>query len=178
MKKNLPENRKSNSIASLNDASPSLPCLEEIDFLFCDPYSLLHSSGKGLLDIRVDDYKDGFVKLSAILPEHMMKGFTGLLEYLHELFKFSQIKTKHLKAIKKPIDLTELAEREEFAANFQKTACEIFDDFIKQGLTAKDAIKRTNAAMKKRNHPHSTYSNILDVIRAAGRLKKVGFYKK
>jgi len=178
MKKNFPDNKKSNSIALFNEASPSLPGLEEMDFLFCDPYSLLHSSGKGLLDIRVDDYKDGFVKLSAILPEHMMKGFTGLLEYLHELFKFSQIKTKHLKAIKKPVDLTELAEREKFANDFQKTACEIFDGLIKQGIPAKEAIKRTNAAMKERNHPHATYSIILDVLRTAGRLKKVGLYRK
>jgi hypothetical protein len=177
MKKNLPERKK--IIVSLpKETSPALPGLDEIDFLFCDPYSLLHPSRQGLLDIRVDDYKDGFVKLSAVLPEQMMNGFRGILECLHELFKFSQIKTKHLKAIKKPVDLTELAERDKFVKDFQKMACEIFDALIKQGLPAKEAIKRTNAVMKERNYPHATYSTILDVLRAAGRLKKVGLYKK
>ncbi len=66
--------------------------------------------------------------------------------------------------------ISKRAEREK--ADFDEKVLALFDGFRSQGLDAREAAKRTNFALKERNHPWATYEVIADVIRKAGRFRK------
>ena len=61
---------------------------------------------------------------------------------------------------------------EQLHAEFRKTVCALFDGFQAQGLDAKEAAKRTNFALKEKNHPWATYETVAGVLRKAGRFRK------
>ena len=56
---------------------------------------------------------------------------------------------------------------------FRDEACAIFDDLRKQGYDMKEASKRTNFALKAKNHPWATYEVVTSVLRGAGRFRKL-----
>lgn len=56
---------------------------------------------------------------------------------------------------------------------FSLQVCAIFDEFRTQGLDAKEAAKRTNFKLKDHKHPWATYEVIADILRKAGRFRKV-----
>ena len=54
---------------------------------------------------------------------------------------------------------------------FAKEVCSLFDGFRKQGLEVKEAAKRTNFALKAKNHPWATYEVVAGVLRDARRFR-------
>jgi hypothetical protein len=58
-------------------------------------------------------------------------------------------------------------------AEFSVEVCALFDGFRKQGFDMREATKRTNHALKAKNHPWATYEVIASTIRETGRLRKV-----
>jgi hypothetical protein len=56
---------------------------------------------------------------------------------------------------------------------FSSQVCVIFDEFRAQGLDAKEAAKRTNFRLKDHKHPWATYEVIADILRKAGKFRKV-----
>jgi hypothetical protein len=57
-------------------------------------------------------------------------------------------------------------------AEFSAEVCALFDGFRGQGLDAREAAKRTNFALKAKNHPWATYDVVADEIRKTGRFRK------
>jgi hypothetical protein len=62
------------------------------------------------------------------------------------------------------------AKREQ--ALFDEKVFALFDGFRQQGLDMKEATKRTNYALKEKNHPWATYEVVADVLRKSGRFRK------
>lgn len=61
---------------------------------------------------------------------------------------------------------------EQLQAEFHEKVCSLFDTFRAQGHDPKEATKRTNLALKAKNHPWATYEVIQGVLRKAGRFRK------
>lgn len=61
---------------------------------------------------------------------------------------------------------------EQVQADFMAEVCLIFDRFRGQGHDAKEATKRTNFALKAKNHPWATYEVVEGVLRKAGRFRR------
>ena len=61
---------------------------------------------------------------------------------------------------------------EQLQADFRSEVCSTFDDLVKQGYDPKEATKRTNSALKAKNHPWATHEVITGVLRKAGRFRK------
>lgn len=57
-------------------------------------------------------------------------------------------------------------------AEFRKRVLLLFDGFRDQGLDMKEAVKRSNFALKAEKHPWATYEVIADIIRKTGRFRK------
>jgi hypothetical protein len=55
---------------------------------------------------------------------------------------------------------------------FSAQVCALFDGFRSQGLDAREAVKRSNFALKEKKHPWATYEVVADVLRKAGRFRK------
>lgn len=62
-----------------------------------------------------------------------------------------------------------LAKRQE---EFKIEVCALFDAFRSQGHDLRESIKRTNFALKAKQHPWATYEVVASVIRETGRLRK------
>jgi hypothetical protein len=57
-------------------------------------------------------------------------------------------------------------------AEFSVEVCALFDGFRKQGLDMRESTKRTNYALKDKNHPCATYEVIASVLRETGRFRR------
>jgi hypothetical protein len=57
-------------------------------------------------------------------------------------------------------------------AEFSVEVCALFDGFRKQGFDMRESTKRTNYALKEKNHPWATYEVIASVLRETGRFRK------
>jgi hypothetical protein len=126
------------------------------------------------VDFHVSGAKDGYVFLSIALPEGMTRAFVTLLESLVGLVRVIDVKSRAAIAQKKAamVDPAELKKREDRQAAFRKRVCSLFDDFIAEGLEVNDAVKRTNQALKAKNHPWATYEMVKSTLRASGRFRK------
>lgn len=61
---------------------------------------------------------------------------------------------------------------EQLQAEFRNEVCSTFDDFVKQGCDPKEAAKRTNSALKAKNHPWASHEVVTGVLRKSGRFRK------
>jgi hypothetical protein len=61
---------------------------------------------------------------------------------------------------------------EQLQEDFRVTVCSTFDALVKQGCDPKEATKRTNSALKAKNHPWATHEVIMGVLRKEGRFRK------
>lgn len=57
-------------------------------------------------------------------------------------------------------------------AEFSTEVCALFDEFRKQGLDMRESTKRTNHALKEKNHPWATYEVVASVLRETGRFRR------
>lgn len=130
-----------------------------------------------LLSIQVIEYNQGYALLSVSIPEPMLKGFVASLEGYHELWRGAQYKVKYAKAEKKAVDPVEIEKRENRESDYKKAIYSTFDGFISQGISSREAVKQTNAALKDK-YPGSDYFLVFSTLSASGRLKETGFYKK
>lgn len=151
--------------------SPALAL--EIDRYLSDPsrsYALMRPEFS--IDYQVDEVRDGRVYLTFSLPVGLTHGFMTLLGsmhgFMHQLDRLTAIKRAELKAH----DPDEINKRREFQAHFTELCLEHFDRFISQGCTKKEALSRTNEALKSENHPWASYALVRDQISASGRLRK------
>jgi hypothetical protein len=124
------------------------------------------------LDFHVSGAKNGYVYLSIALPEGMTRVFVQLLESMHGFFRFIDIKAKTAVATRRAVDPGAIAEAEDRHKAFKERVCSVFDAFRGQGIDPKEAISRTNAALKAENCPWATYENVTGVLRASGRFRK------
>jgi hypothetical protein len=67
---------------------------------------------------------------------------------------------------------TLLTRAEKLQAEFSSDVCSTFDALRRQGYDRKEAAKRTNYALKAKNHPWATYEIIEGVLRQAGRMRE------
>jgi hypothetical protein len=63
---------------------------------------------------------------------------------------------------------------EQLQDEFRQLVCSTFDALTRQGCDSKEAVKRTNSALKERKHPWATHDVISHVLRQAGRFRKSG----
>ena len=63
---------------------------------------------------------------------------------------------------------------EQLQGEFRTLVCSTFDALIRSGCDSKEAVKRTNSALKERKHPWATHDVISHVLRQAGRFRKSG----
>lgn len=108
----------------------------------------------------------------------MLRSFSQLLESMGGFFRVVNNKARSSSAVLKAHDLDELEKRAQFKAAFHSDVCSLFDNFIKQGYAIKDAAKRTNFALKAKNHPWATFYLVEKTLRAEGRLLRSNHIKK
>lgn len=126
------------------------------------------------LNYHVQKINDGRVVLSIVMPDGMIQGFTSLLQSLHGFFRFAELKEKISKYEEKAFSPGEVEKRREHNLEFNREVCRIFDQLTDQGLERKEAVKRTNQALKAKNHPWATHEAVTTVLRSAGRFRKGG----
>lgn len=61
---------------------------------------------------------------------------------------------------------------EQLQAEFRSEVCATFDALIRQGCDPKEAAKRTNSALKAKNHPWASHEVVTGILRKAGRFRK------
>jgi hypothetical protein len=130
----------------------------DVDRLLCDlnrSFNPLHK--ESVLDFRVTGSSNGYVLLSIAMPEGMTRVFVSFLESMHGFFRFVDLKARAASSEVKVTDPEEIKRRDLLQVEFREQVCALFDDFIRQGLSPKEAVKRTNSALKAKNHPWATY---------------------
>jgi hypothetical protein len=172
-------NRKTGNTSTVTVCSPSLPV--EHDQMHRDvTFNGLDTPGH--IDVQVAGFHQGLVQLSVVLPEELLNGFVQFFEGSFELFKASARKTRYLRiqqnVHKKADDLSERERIQKLQEDFDKKVCSIFDALRREGVGVREAIKKTNSALKAENYPHSTYELVICHLRAVGKLRNIGFYKK
>lgn len=106
------------------------------------------------------------------MPVGMSRVFVGLLGSLEGFFKIVDRRVRITAAETKSIEPNQVEKRENFKNDFHKAVFYHFDSFIDQGLEPKEAVKRTNKALKDAEHPWATYDVVRTILSASGRLKK------
>lgn len=154
---------------------PSLPALFPIDFgkVAIDVNRLfnpLHTDYA--LDFHVSEARDGYVFLSIALPEGITRSFVSFLESMVGFFRFVDVKARAASSQFKVNSPEKIATVERLQADFKANVLSLYDGFTGQGLDSKEAVKRTNAALKAQNNPWATHDIVLGVVRASGRLRK------
>jgi hypothetical protein len=61
---------------------------------------------------------------------------------------------------------------------FREDVCALFDDFRGQGLDVKEATRRTNFALKAKQHPWATHDVVSKALRDCGRFRTVRGVKR
>jgi hypothetical protein len=149
------------------------PLSIDIDNVICDMNRMFNPLHKDfMLDYQVQAYRDGYVLLTIALPEGMTKVFSSMLESMSGFFHFMNIKSKTVKASTLASDPAEIARREKVQAEFKEDTCKLFDGFISQGMSVKQAISLTNLALKDQKHPWASYDAIVRTLRSTGRFRK------
>ncbi|AJE04862.1 hypothetical protein [Geobacter pickeringii] len=153
---------------------PGAPFPLDIDRLLGDvnrTFNPLHNDR--LVDFHVSGAQDGYVFLSVALPEGMTRGFVTLLESLCGFMRAVDVKSRSASAQARAMDPAKIKERDQRQADFREEVCTLFDSFTAQGMERKEAVKRTNSALKASGSPWASYDVVLSVLRSCGRLRKV-----
>ncbi|MBN1140594.1 MAG: hypothetical protein JXB25_02180 [Deltaproteobacteria bacterium] len=152
----------------------------DIERILCDinsGFNPLHDNP--LIRFRVMGAKGDFVFLTLAVPKGMLRVFTSLLDNLGAFFRFMDNKTRGVLIQEKLADLAEIEKARKVQTDFSEKVCSFYDGFIAHGFPRKEAVKRTNWALKDEKHPWANRDSVLDVLRAAGRFKKgSGVYVK
>lgn len=149
------------------------PLSIDIDTVVCDMNRLFNPLHKDfVLDYQVQAYRDGYVLLTIALPEGMTKVFSSMLESMSGFFHFMHIKSKTVKASTLASDPNEIARREKFQEDFKNDTCKLFDGFIEQGMSIKQAVSLTNSTLKEQMHPWANYDAITRTLRSTGRFRR------
>ena len=171
---------KSRSTAAPGGGRAALPLSCDIDRILCDinsGFNPLHEDP--LIRFHVMGTRGDFVFLTLAIPKGMLRAFTSLLDNLAGFFRFMDNKTRGVLIQEKLADLNEIEKARKVQTDFSEKVCSLYDGFIAHGLTQKEAVKRTNWALKDEKHPWANRDSVLDVLRAAGRFKKgSGVYVK
>ncbi|ANA40300.1 hypothetical protein [Geobacter anodireducens] len=153
------------------EARPALPV--DIDRLLLDVNTQFNPlRPEFLLDFHVSGAQDGLVYVSFALPEGMTRLFVSFLQSMAGFFRFVDIKARSASAIVKAHDPAELEKVEVMQKDFHKEVCEIFDQLTADGVEVKEAVRRTNSALKASGSPWATYETISSVLRSAGRFRR------
>lgn len=150
----------------------SSPLSVDIDRVLGDLHSSFNPLHKDfLLDFHVSGARDGFVFLTIALPEGMTRVFVSMLESMSGFFRFIDIKARAAVGQSKAHDPALKLQAEKNQVEFRNEVLSLFDGFIGQGLEPKEAVKRTNSALKARNNPWATHEVVQGVVRASGRFR-------
>lgn len=131
-----------------------------------------------VLDYNVAGVREGFVCLQIVLPEGMTRAFVSMLESMSGLFRCIDIKERSAASQEKTVEPDRIAENKKAVAEFTETVCALFDTLISCGIPVNEAVKRTNMTLKAQGNVWSTYSVVMDTLRAAGRFRKSKSKKK
>ncbi len=123
-------------------------------------------------DFHVTGAREGYVCLSVVMPDGMIRAFMTMLRSLHGFFRQIDIKAGHANSQSRTLDPQEVERRHQLQEDYRTEVCSLFDEFTRQGLPSNEAVKKTNAAMKKRNHPWATHDLITSALRSEGRFRK------
>ena len=124
------------------------------------------------INFRVSEVQDGFVCLSVVLPAAMTRAFVGMLDSLHGLVRLIDNKTRHRVIEAKSENLAHREKLKQNRLDFEEEICALFDGFIDQGMSQKEAVAATNKTMKAKKHPWAVYHLVQDQLRELGRLKR------
>ena len=124
------------------------------------------------LDVQVSGQKDGKVVLSVVLPADMIRSFVTFLESMSSLMCHADRLEEKANRETRPVDLDELAQADQLRADFEKRVCVLFHKQLNQGHDPKEAIKRTNKALKAENHPWATYETVKSTLSSCGELRR------
>jgi len=123
------------------------------------------------LDYHVSEVRDGYVFLQLALPLGMTRAFVSFLESMTGFFRCIDNKAKSAASIEKAHSPEELERVKRLQEDFKNEVLYLYDGFITQCIDSKEAVKRTNHALKLKKHPWATYELVLGVVRASGRLR-------
>ncbi|MEZ4599217.1 MAG: hypothetical protein R2940_05465 [Syntrophotaleaceae bacterium] len=124
------------------------------------------------LDTYVRPLPGDMVHLSVVLPQGMTRAFVALLESLVGFVRFVDRKVSIAEAEARAVVPDEIEKAREHREEFQVEVCRLFDGFIQGGLEEKEALRRTNQAMKEQKHPWAVLDLVRITLRDAGRLGK------
>ncbi len=153
---------------------PTLPSPFPIDYgkVAHDVHRLLNPLHTDFaLDYHVSEVRDGYVFLSFALPEGMTRTFVAFLESMAVFFRFVDVKARAASSQVKIHSSEKITTSERLQAAFRDEVLSLYDGFIGQGLDPKDALKRTNSALKSQNNPWATYDIVQGVVRSSGRFR-------
>lgn len=125
-----------------------------------------------IFQFRVLGVRDGYAFVTFALPVGMTRAFTSLLESLYGLFRFVDFKAKCQAREDQPLSPAEVFDTLERQELFRNDVLRIFDELVSQGVEVKEAVKRTNRAMKEQKHPWATHDLVSRVLSSSGRFKK------
>jgi hypoxanthine-guanine phosphoribosyltransferase len=141
-----------------------------VSSVFCNSSSPISRNGD--LDFHVMPFGKGQVVLSVIIPDGMIKPTSDLLESLHGIFKFTDIKKRNYQAQEKVHDLDEIQKRNDYRDDMTSKVIQIFDDLLASGLTMRQAISETNKTLKLNGTAFLTVYQVELILREAGKLRK------
>lgn len=143
-----------------------------------DAFLVCPVDDKDLFDIRVVGYNQGYVLLSVMAPEVMIRFFVAQLETYHDLWRATKFNLKCAKAEKKAVDPVEIEKRDKRKADYDKELFTVFDGLIKKGVPVREVIKKVRVALKDKGYPWHDYFSVFSTLSSSGRLKGTGFYGK
>ena len=123
------------------------------------------------LDTHVEQLPGGMVQVSVVLPQGMTRAFVALLESLTGFVRLVDHKSRCSAAEVKVIDPDEVENRRQAHETYRSQVCALFDGFTAEGCDRKEAVSRTNQAMKAKGHPWATLDLVSLTLRDAGRLR-------
>ncbi|PLY03177.1 MAG: hypothetical protein C0623_02225 [Desulfuromonas sp.] len=157
--------------------------LQDIDRHFSDPirsFDLLDPDAS--IDYQVKQIRDGRVDLVFSLPLGMTKSFMTFLSTMHEFMRVVERQSRMKLAEHKAVDPVEIEQRRLETEAFKGKVLSLFDQLFEQGMDRHEAIKATNQALKRQNHPWANHEVVLMIVRASGRLnsknQKGGYSQK
>ena len=146
---------------------------ENIDSLLCNLTSAFNPLHRDcLLDYQVKAINSGEVCMSVILPNEMLLSFSTLLESMGGFFRAVNNRARSVVAEQRLYDLDQIQAQQAANSGFRNEVCTLFDDFIHQGLTRNEAIKRVNSTLKGQNSPWASWDIITSVLRSEGRFRR------
>lgn len=125
-----------------------------------------------LLDFQVVDIQGERAFVLFEMPVGMTRAFVTMLDSLQGFFRLVDYRSKLMAMDIKLKDPAEEQRVEEQKDDFAKSVSDLFMTLIDRGVDSKEAVKRTNQALKEQGHPWASYDVIRSTLSSSGCLRE------